>query len=59
MKFHIAWNIRRSFYTDLLCGLVVEFLATDPEVRFQFPEIEDFLRSCGSGTGSAQPREYN
>jgi hypothetical protein len=34
-----------------------EFLATDPEVRVPFPELPDFLRSGGSGTGSTQPRE--
>jgi hypothetical protein len=34
-------------------------LATDPEVRFRFPALPDFLRSSGSGTGSTQPREYN
>jgi hypothetical protein len=36
-----------------------EFLATDPEVPVRFPELPDFLRSSGSGTGSTQPREYN
>jgi hypothetical protein len=36
-----------------------EFLATDPEVRVRFPELPDFLRSSGSGTGSIHPREYN
>jgi hypothetical protein len=36
-----------------------EFLATDPEVRFRFPALLDFLRSSGSGTGSTWPREYN
>jgi hypothetical protein len=25
----------------------------------RFPELPDFLRSSGSGTGSTQPREYN
>jgi hypothetical protein len=43
-------------YPDRLCGLV-EFLATDPEVRVRFSELPDFLRSSGSGTGSTQPRE--
>jgi hypothetical protein len=33
--------------------------STDPEVRIRFPELPDFLRSSGSGTGSTQPREYN
>jgi hypothetical protein len=42
-----------------LCGLVVSFLATDPEVRVWFPALPGFLRSSGSGTGSTQPREYN
>jgi hypothetical protein len=28
-----------------------EFLAIDPEVRVRFPELPDFLRSTGSGTG--------
>jgi hypothetical protein len=36
-----------------------EFLTTDPEARVRFPELLDFLRSSGSGTGSTQPREYN
>jgi hypothetical protein len=27
--------------------------------RVQFPALQDFLRSSGSGTGSAQPREDN
>jgi hypothetical protein len=31
------------------------FLATDPEVRVRFPELPDFLRSSGSGTGFTQP----
>jgi hypothetical protein len=34
-------------------------VVTDPEVRLRFPTIPDFLRSGGSGKGSAQPREYN
>jgi hypothetical protein len=34
-----------------------EFLATDPEVRVRFPALPYFLRSCGSGTGSTEPRE--
>jgi hypothetical protein len=36
-----------------------EFLAIDPEVRVRFLALPDFLRRSGSGTGSAQPREYN
>jgi hypothetical protein len=36
-----------------------EFLVTDQEVRVPFPALPDFLRSSGSGTRSAQPREYN
>jgi hypothetical protein len=36
-----------------------ELLATDPEVRVPFLALPDFLISSGSGTGSAQPREYN
>jgi hypothetical protein len=34
-------------------------MAADPEVRFRFPALPDFLRSSRSGTGSTQPREYN
>jgi hypothetical protein len=26
---------------DLLCGLVAEFLATDPEARVQFPALPE------------------
>jgi hypothetical protein len=26
--------------------------------RVRFPELQDFLRSSGSGSGSTQPREY-
>jgi hypothetical protein len=33
-------------------AITSEFLATDPEVRVRFPELPDFLRSCGSGTES-------
>jgi hypothetical protein len=39
---------------DRLCGLVVEFLATYPEVRVRFPALPDFLRSSGSGTVSTR-----
>jgi hypothetical protein len=35
-----------------------DFLATDPEVRVQFPALPDFLRSVGSGKGYTQPHEY-
>jgi hypothetical protein len=56
-------NIWQAFlrlikHRDRLCG-PVEFLATDPEIRFRFSALPDFLRSSGSGTGSTQPREYN
>jgi hypothetical protein len=44
---------------DRLCGLVVEFPATDPKVPLSIPALLDFLRSSGSGTWSTQPREYN
>jgi hypothetical protein len=49
-----------QYIYDCVAASVVyrsEFLATDAEVRF--PELQDFLRSSGSGTGSIQPREYN
>jgi hypothetical protein len=36
-----------------------EFLATDQEVRIQFPALPEFLRSSGSGTVSTQSRDYN
>jgi hypothetical protein len=42
---------------DRLCGLVSEFLATDPEARVRFLALPK--KSIGSGTGSTQPREYN
>jgi hypothetical protein len=38
--------------------LQAEFLATDSEVRVQFPALQDFLRSSSSGTGYTQPRGY-
>jgi hypothetical protein len=43
---------------DRHCGLVVEFLTTDPEARVRFPVLPG-KKSSGSGTGSTQPREYN
>jgi hypothetical protein len=36
-----------------------EFLAIDPEARIRFPELSEFLRSSGSGTGFTQYHEYN
>jgi hypothetical protein len=36
-----------------------EFLATDPEIWVQFPVLQDFLRSNGSGMESTQPCKYN
>jgi hypothetical protein len=42
-----------------VCGLVSEFVATDPEVRVLFPALPNFLRSSEFGMGSTQPREYN
>jgi hypothetical protein len=38
---------------------VVRVPAIDPEVQVRFPALQNFLRSRGSGTRSAQPREYN
>jgi hypothetical protein len=46
-------------FLERLCGLVSEYLATDPEVQVRFPALPDFLRSSGSGTGFTQPREYS
>jgi hypothetical protein len=43
----------------VLCGIVVKFLATDPELRARFPALPDFLRSSESGRGSTQPRDYS
>jgi hypothetical protein len=40
-------------------GLFVRVAGTDPEVRFRFPALPDFLRSSGPGTESTQPRSYN
>jgi hypothetical protein len=51
-----------AFYESTYSASVVwwsELLVTDPEVRVLFPALPDFLRSCGSGTVSTQPREYN
>jgi hypothetical protein len=38
------------FLCNRLCGLVV----TDPDIRVRFPELPDFLRSSGYGTGSTR-----
>jgi hypothetical protein len=49
-------------YMKLLTAPVIlwsEFVATDSEFRVQFPELPDFMRSSGPGTGSTHPREYN
>jgi hypothetical protein len=50
-------SVCRDF--DRLCGLVVKFFATDPEVWVRFPALPDVLRSSGSGKGFTRPREYN
>jgi hypothetical protein len=44
---------------DRLCGLVLEFLATDPEVPGSIPGATRFSESIVPGTGSTQAREYN
>jgi hypothetical protein len=44
--------------TGRLCELI-EFLATDPEVRVRIPALPNSLRSFGSGTEFTQLREYN
>jgi hypothetical protein len=45
--------------TMMMMMIMIEFLATDPEVRARFPALPDYLRSSGSGTGSNRSREYN
>jgi hypothetical protein len=52
-------NNKDQTVKDILCGLLVEFLATDPEIRVRFPVLPDLLRSSGYGTRSTEPREYN
>jgi hypothetical protein len=44
---------------DRLCGLVVRVPGCRSRDPVRFPELPDFLRSSGSGTGFTQPREYN
>jgi hypothetical protein len=56
-------SVRNSLYerierTRPPCGLVSEFLATDPEAGVRFPALPE-KKSSGSGTGSTQPLEYN
>jgi hypothetical protein len=61
-RYGVALYAKKILSCDMarpLCGLVSEFLATDPEIRVRFPALPYFLRSSGSGTGSTQPREYN
>jgi hypothetical protein len=54
----VIWTlIRPMLSVDHLCGLVVTVPGYRSGVRF--PELPDFVRSCGSGAGSTQPREYN
>jgi hypothetical protein len=61
------WKLATSsyLYFNQMCKLnpsVVwwsEFLASDAEVQVRFSVLPDFQRSSGSGTGSAQPCEYN
>jgi hypothetical protein len=63
-EFLINEEIEMSLYSfvilDILCGLVVR--VTGYRFRgpgFDFPALSDFVRSSGSGTGTAQPCEYN
>jgi hypothetical protein len=68
------WNIRPSRahfmatavhatmqnYNFSCCGLVLRvpgYRSRDP--GFEFPELPDFLRSSGSGTGYTRPRQDN
>jgi hypothetical protein len=45
-----------QYLIDLLCGRVPGYRSRGP---VRFPSLPDFLRTSGSGTGSAQPYEYN
>jgi hypothetical protein len=42
-----------------LCGLVESSWLQIQRSRVRYPELPNFLRSSGSGTGSTQPREDN
>jgi hypothetical protein len=55
----VNFFIRGSISSDRLFCLVVRVLVTDPEVQVRFPALPVFLRSSGSGMGSAQPHEHN
>jgi hypothetical protein len=44
---------------DRLCGLVVRVPGYRSRGPGTIPSATDFLTSCGPGTGSTEPREYN
>jgi hypothetical protein len=44
---------------DRLCGLVVIVPGYRSRGPGSIPELPDFLRGSGAGTGPAQPRECN
>jgi hypothetical protein len=44
-----------SLRIDRLCGLVVKFLAVNPQVPGSIPGAIIFVSNSGSGTGSTQP----
>jgi hypothetical protein len=54
-----SYCLNNMKYFDRLYGPLLEFLATDSEVRVRFSALPDLLRSNGSGTGSTQPHEFN
>jgi hypothetical protein len=55
----LTTSVPQSELSDVLMMTMMVEVATDLGIRVRFSALPDFLICSGSGTGSAQPREYN